>query len=236
MKRFTPITQFIFTIALLLAVTFNVNAQVGIDNVDTGRQSITFSAAGQNTNSITAITAASPIGLINGHGAIFMSRQTADDKVISEIVNAKVQGGWKYLKGFVEFERDIHRGIEREFKVGYVIPVTAQLGPVTLIAGAGNHTANSAFKRAVGQEKTDDPITVGWTTFLQADWWKTSTTATAEPNIDFKSVQVEIESAIRQKVAPNLELGATVIGQFDSDPPVDGRFHSQYLLFVTWTR
>lgn len=235
MQRFTPIKKFVFTIALLLAVTFTVNAQVGIDSVDTERRSVTFSAAGQNANSITAITVASPIDRLNGHGALFLSRQTADGKVISEIANAKVQGGWKYLQGFVEFERNLHRGIEREFKVGYVVPVTVQWGSVTLAGGAGNHTANAAFKRAAGQEETDDPISVGWTTFLQADWWKTSTTATAEPSLDLKSVQVEIESGIRHRVARNLELGATVIGQFDSDPPVDGRFHSQYLLFVTWT-
>ena len=236
MKRFTPIKKLLFTITLLLTVTLNVNAQVGIDNVDADRQSITFSVAGQNANSTTAITVGSPIDRINGHGAIFLSRQTADAKVVSEIVNAKVQGGWKYLQGFVEFERDIHRGIKREFKVGYVVPVTAQFGPVTLIAGAGNHTANSAFKRAVGQEEADDPISVGWTTFLQADWWKTSSTVTAEPDISFKSVQLEAEASIRHAIAENFQIGATVIGQFDSDPVVNGRFHSQYLLFTTWTR
>ena len=46
MKRFTPITQFILTIALFLALAFNVNAQ--IDTLDTEAESITFSLAGQN--------------------------------------------------------------------------------------------------------------------------------------------------------------------------------------------
>ena len=71
MKRFTPITQFVFTIALFLALAFNVNAQ--IDTLDTEAESITFSLAGQNTNSITAITAGKPIQAINGYGVLYVA-------------------------------------------------------------------------------------------------------------------------------------------------------------------
>ena len=119
MKRFTPITQFVFTIAVLLALTFTAQAQ--IDTIDTERSSVTFSLSGQNTNSIVALTAGKTLKSINGHGAIYLARQTADGEVTSEIVNAEVQGQWKFIEVIVSVERDIHRGIKENSKP-HIVP------------------------------------------------------------------------------------------------------------------
>ena len=107
MKRFTPITQFVFTIAFLLALAFTAPAQ--IDTLDTEAESITFSLAGQNANSTTAITAGRPIQAINGYGVLYVARQTADGKVVSEIAQAQIDGRYKFIEAFIVLERDLHR-------------------------------------------------------------------------------------------------------------------------------
>ena len=235
MKRFTPITQFVFTIALFLALTFTVQAQ--IDTIDTERSSVTFSLSGQNTNSIVALTAGKTLKSINGHGAIYLARQTADGEVTSEIVNAEVQGQWKFIEVIVSVERDIHRGIEREFQTAYrATPGTLQIGNARLTGGLGNYTATTTVEVAGGKATQSAELSYGWSGYLALDWWKTTTTVTVEPELDFKVVQTDIESTIRHAVDRNFEVGITAKGYFNSDPPTADRFHTQYLIFATWKR
>ena len=61
MKRITPTRNLIFALMILIAATFVAMAHGQIDTLDTEAESITFSLAGQNTNSMTAITAGRPI-------------------------------------------------------------------------------------------------------------------------------------------------------------------------------
>ena len=222
-------TQMRIYTLILIMLMLSVTAYAQLDTIDTDAQTVTFSLAGQNTNSTTAVTASMPIAPIDGHSAIYISRQTAEGKVISEVFNAEIEGAWKFVEGFVEVERDLHRGIERNVQTGYrLTPGTLTLGPVKITGGAGNFTANTATSAPA------PAITFGWTAYTTIDAWRTRTTVTAEPEIDFNAVQVDIESTLRHAIDRNFEIGVTVKGYFDSHPPTDGRFHSQYLLFATW--
>ena len=237
MKRFTPITQFVFTIALLLALAFTAQAQ--IDTLDTEAESITFSLAGQNANSTAAITAGRPIQAINGYGVLYVARQTADGKVVSEIAQAQIDGRYKFIEAFVVLERDLHRGIAFEAQTGYrFTPGTYEIGAARVTGGLGNYTASTTVEDAPGGNQSAASLSYGWTGYTRLDVWKTSTTLTVEPDIVFKSLEAEIESTIRHAVDKNFEVGITAKGLFNSDPhrPDAGRFHSQYLLFATWKR
>ena len=236
MKRFTPITQFVFTIALLLALAFNVHAQ--IDTLNTDAESITFSLAGQNANSTTAITAGRPIQAINGYGALYVGRQTANDEVVSEIAQAQIDGRYKFIEAFIVLERNLHRGIAFEAQSGYrFTPGTYEIGAARVTGGIGNYTASTTVEDAPGGNQSESAsLSYGWTGYTRLDVWKTTTTLTVEPELDFKAVQTDIESTLRHAISQNFEVGLMVKGQFDSDPITEGRFHSQYLLFATWTR
>ena len=238
MKRFTPITQFVFTIAFLLALAFTAQAQ--IDTLNTDAESITFSLAGQNANSTTAITAGRPIQAINGYGVLYVARQTADGKVVSEIAQAQIDGRYKFIEAFIVLERDLHRGIAFEAQTGYrFTPGAYEIGAARVTGGLGNYTASTTVEDAPGGNQAESAsISYGWTGYTRLDVWKTSTTLTVEPDIIFKSLEAEIESTIRHAVGKNFEVGITAKGLFNSDPhrPDAGRFHSQYLLFATWTR
>lgn len=195
--------------------------------------SVTISVAGENTNSTTAIAAASPITAINGQAAIFVSRQTANDKVVSEVVNVELEGRYKFLEAFVEGLRDVHRGIDREIQTGYRFTTpNLKLGPATLKLSGGNFTATTAEKPKFGIEETT--ISYGWTAKTEIDWWKTTTAITFEPTLQFETLQADIESTLKQRIDENIEVGATWRGYFDSAPIVEGKFHSQYLLFLTY--
>ncbi len=226
----------ILTLAMMLALSAAAFAQ--IDTINTEKSSVTFSLAGQNANSNVAVTAGIPLPGINGHGAIYLARQTADGEVNSEIFNAELQGKWKFIEVVTSIERDIHRGIEREIQTAYRLnPGTLQVGPARLTGGIGNYTATTKVEvSAAGSEKQSSAISYGWSSYLQLDLWKTTTTVTGEPELDLKAAQVDIESTLRHAIDRNFEIGLTVKGYFDTHPPTDDRFHSQYLLFATWTR
>lgn len=222
-----------FALSFMMLV---VGAYGQFNSLDTDVESVTFSVSGQNSNSSTAVTAAVPLRSIGGYGAIFVSRQTAEDKIVSEVATGRVQGGYRFIDGYIELERDLHRGIELESEIGYfLVPGTARFGAFSVTVGAGNYSANTTVKEALGI-RTSDAVSFGWTAFATIDFWQTSTTVTAEPDIGFEEVQVEAESTIRHSVADNFEVGVTVKGLFDSDPIIAGRLHSQYLLFARWTR
>ena len=230
MKRFS------FTLILLMIAISTSFAQ--IETADTENRNFTVSVAGQNSNSMTAFTAVEPLPGINGHAAIQFGRQTANDEVVSENIDAQIVGQYKFAEIFIEGKRDIHRGIEWESSIGYFLtPGAVQLGPATLTGGAGNSSANTQTKDTLGitdQSRVD----FKWIGYLQLDWWKTQTTVTAEPSLRLDQYEVEAESTIRHSVNENVEVGVTVKALYDSDPlsPDAGNFHSQYLLFATWTR
>ena len=223
------IRRFTFSMILLMMLAMPAIAQ--LDTIDANDQFISFSLAGQNTNSTTAVTAATPVNEINGHAAAYVARQTANDEVVSEVINAEIEGQWKFLEGFIVGERDIHRGIHLKLQSGYrLTPGEYKYGLATITGGAGNYTANTTDDTPNAEAE----ITFGWTSYVQLDIWKTSTTMTIEPKIDFGDYQADIESTLRHALDQNFEVGVTAKGYFASDPVTDERFHSQYLLFATW--
>ena len=230
MKRFT------FTLILLMIAVSTSFAQ--IETADTENRNFTVSVAGQNSNSMTAFTAVEPLPDINGHAAVQFGRQVANDEVVSENIDAQIVGQYKFAEIFIEGKRDIHRGIEWESSIGYFLtPGAVQLGPATLTGGAGNSSSNTQVKDTL--DITDqNRVNFNWIAYLQLDWWQTQTTVTVEPGIRFEQVQLEAESAVWHPIDESVKIGASVRGLFDSDPlsPDAGRFHSQYLLFATWTR
>ena len=238
MTRFSPIKKFVFTIALLLAVAFMHNVEAQIDTLDTEAESVTFSLAGQNTNSITAITVGRPIQSINGHGAIYVARQTANGEVVSEIAQAQIDGRYRFLEAFIVLERDMWRAIAFEAQTGYrFTPGTFRIGAARITGGIGNYTATTTVEEKAGGNQTESAsISYGWTGYTRLDVWKTSTTVTVEPELDLRTLQADIESTLRHGISRNFEIGLTVKGYFNSHPPTDERFHSQYLLFATWKR
>lgn len=225
-----------FTLILLMIAVSTSFAQ--IETADTENRNFTVSVAGQNSNSMTAFTAVEPLPGINGHAAIQFGRQTANDEVVSENIDVEIAGQYKFIEMFIEGRRDLHRDIEWESSIGYFLtPGAVQLGPATLTGGAGNSSANTQVKDTLGI--TDQSrVQFNWIAHLQLDWWQTQTTVTVEPGIRFKQVQLEAESAIWYPIDESVKIGASIRGLFDSEPlsPDAGRFHSQYLLFLTWTR
>lgn len=226
----------IWFIMLFAMLILALNAYGQVEGINKERQSVTFSLAGINDNSVTAVTFGSPISALNGFGSLFLNRQTTNGEVTSEVLHAEIEGGLKYLEAAIEFTRDDHRGIAGEIVGKYMFTTgDLQVGSATLRGGAGNYTARTAVKKALGITD-NDPVSFGFTSYLQLDLWKTRTVATAEPEIDFKAYQLEVESSIRHKLAENFEIGTTVKVQFDSDPITEDKVHSQYLVFATWLR
>ena len=232
MKRFT------FTAMLIMMIASATILYASIDNIDTETRNITVSVAGQNKNSMTAITVVEPLPAVNGHAAANIGRQVANDEVVSENIDVEISGQYKFIEIFIEGKRDIHRDIEWESTIGYFFtPGAVKLGPATLTGGAGNSSSNTQVKDTLN---ITDPnrVNFNWIAYLQLDFWKTQSTVTVEPGIRFKQVQLEAESSVWYPVDEHIKIGASVKGLFDSDPlsPDAGRFHSQYLLFATWTR
>lgn len=226
-----------YMLSMLIFLIFLARTLPAADTLDTENQNFTFSLAGANENSLTALTAVQPLSSINGHAAIFIGRQTANDEVVSENIDVEVAGQYKFLEAFIEGKRDLHRDIEWESSIGYFLtPGKATVGAFTVTGGAGNSTNNTKVKETLGVENAGR-VNLNWIGYLQVNVWKTETVLTVEPGIRLDNVEAEIESSIVHAVDENVSIGAKVLGHFASHPYGDsGKTHTQYLLFCRWTR
>ena len=148
MKRFFVIYAVTWLIFLFFLAQ-SVPAYYG--DIATDRESFTLSIAGQNANQITSLTALFPIPDANGWAGAYVSRQVADGKVVSEVVNGHLQGGIRippltphkrgegttidvnrpparggkqggiYIEAYIEATRDKWRAIDFAIETGYFI-------------------------------------------------------------------------------------------------------------------
>lgn len=223
-------------ITLTIALCLIAFANALYAQIDTETRNYTVSIAGENKNSTTALTAVEPIAQINGHAEIFISRQTANDKVVAESVSAEIVGSLGFLEIFIEADRNIDRGIELETKIGYFAKTPAlQLGPFSIEGGAGNTTSRQQVKDAL---QIDDAGAIGfnWISYAQVRFWKIETTLTAEPTFDLREIELELDSAIVHDLDENVAVGITAKSIFASHPPTGDKTHNQYMIFARWTR
>ena len=233
MKRIT------FTLILLMIAASISPAFAYFDGLPDNRSSATFSATGQATNQSSSLTALMPLQSVNGHFGIFTQRQVGNDEVTSEILAVEAQGGFDIgkvqIRGVIEAERDIHRGIGFSRKVSYFAATPdISIGAAKAQFGAGNSTENVEILETI--KKGPAETSFNWLAFVNAQYKNVTAGVQVEPGLSFKQVEVEGNAGITHDLSDNFSIGANLLSRYNSDPLAGGKVNHQYTLFARWTR
>ena len=195
--------------------------------------------AGQSTNQSSALTALMPLQPVNGHFGIFTQRQVGNDEVTSEILATEVQGGFNIgkvqIRGVIEMERDIHRGIGFSRKVSYFAATPdISIGEAVAQFGAGNSTENVEILETI--QKGPAETSFSWLAFADVRWKNVAVGVQVEPGLGLESLEAETNLGITHALDTNFSIGASLLSRYNSDPIAGGNVNHQYTLFARWTR
>ena len=220
---------------VLLSVLLSVSVAHGFyGDIATDRESFTLGIAGQNANQITSLTALFPIKNANGWAGAYVSRQVADEMVVSETFNGHLQGGLRVrgvgVEAYIEATRDKWRMIDLALETGYFIrPGTFTWNDVTFSGGAGNYTERRTEDAEIGREADDASTTFGWLAFVSAKWKNVSGVVRYKPSLDFAEERIESSLSINHEITNEVGIGFTTQSIVDAED-----LHTSYLLNFTY--
>ena len=236
-KRFAMI----YTITVLIFLFFLVQVSHSFyGDIATDTPSFTLGIAGQNANQVTSLTALFPIKRANGWAGAYVSRQVADEMVVSETLNAHIQGGFKVravgVEAYASATRDKWRAIDLALETGYFVrPGTYTWNDVTFSGGAGNYTERRDEDEAIGRDKADASTTFGWLAFVSAKYRNVSGVLRYKPSLDFEERRVEASLAFNHDLTDNVAFGIATQSILDSQAVADRDLHTSYLVTFTYT-
>ena len=160
------IELFVAVAIAILTLVYTKQASAYYGDIATDKESFTLGIAGQNANQVTSLTALFPIESANGWAGAYVSRQVADGAVVSETLNAHLQGGFRIrsvgIEAYIEATRDKWRMIDFAIETGYFIrPGTWTWNDITFSGGAGNYTERRDEDEAIGRDAKDASLTFG---------------------------------------------------------------------------
>ena len=220
---------------VLLSVLLSVSVAHGFyGDIATDKESFTLGIAGQNANQITSLTALFPIKNANGWAGAYVSRQVADEMVVSETLNGHLQGGFRVrgagVEAYIEATRDKWRMIDLAIETGYFIrPGTWTWNDVTFSGGAGNYTERRTEDAEIGREADDASTTFGWLAFVSAKWKNVSGVVRYKPSLDFAEERIESSLSINHEITNEVGIGFTTQSIVDAED-----LHTSYLLNFTY--
>ena len=230
-----------FTLTLILAmIAVSISPALGyFDGLPDDRVSATFSLNGQATNQSSSLTWLQPLKAVNGRFGIFAQRQVGNDEVISEILAAEAQGGFDIgkvqIRGVIEAERDIHRGIGFSRKVSYFAATPdISIGEAKAQFGAGNSTENVEILETI--QKGPAETSFNWLAFADVRWKNITAGLQVEPGLGLNSLEAEANLGITHALSADFSVGANLLSRYNSDPIAGGKVNHQYTLFARWTR
>ena len=229
-----------FTLTLiLLMIAASIPAFAYFDGLPDNRLSATFSLNGQATNQSSSLTWLTPLKAINGRFGVFTQRQVGNNEVISEIIATEVQGGFNIkrvqIRGVIEAERDIYRGIGFSRKFSYFAATPdISIGEAKAQFGAGNSTENVEILETI--KKGPAETSFSWLAFADARWKNITAGLQVEPGLGLKSLEAEANLGITHALDENFSIGANLFSRYNSDPIAGGKVNHQYTLFARWTR
>ena len=220
---------------VLLSVLLSVSVAHGFyGDIATDRESFTLGIAGQNGNQVTSLTALFPLKNVNGWAGAYVSRQVADEMVVSETLNGHLQGGFKLrgigIEAYASATRDKWRMIDLALETGYFIrPGTFTWNDVTFSGGAGNYTERRTEDAEIGREADDASTTFGWLAFVSAKWKNVSGVVRYKPSLDFAEERIEASASINHEITNEVGIGFTTQSIVDAED-----LHTSYLLNFTY--
>ena len=142
-------------------------------------KTIDIGVNGDGASQTLSLTAVVPVRGINGWAGIFGSRASSRDSILSEIVKARAQGGFRIrtfgIEMFTDLERDIIKGTALTSQIGsYIRPAIYENGELRISGGIGAFIENIYPHHDLALS-TFDPTTFRWLAFSSIGWRKLNT-------------------------------------------------------------
>jgi hypothetical protein len=201
-------------------------------------KTIDIGVNGDGASQTLSITTVVPLRRVNGWVGIFSSRASGEEGVLSEVVKARSQGGFRIgtfgIEGFTDLERDIAKGTALTSQIGsYIRPAIYENGTLRISGGIGCFLENIQPHKDLVLRKFD-PTTFRWLAFSSIGWRKLNTVLKFTPHIGFKNYQFSAEPAITFSLSTQLGLRLSGSMTYNSEPLTEN-WHYKYLSILRIT-
>ena len=193
---------------------------------------------GDGASQTLSVTAVIPLSRINGWAGVFGSRASGEEAVLSEIVKAHVQGGFRIgtfgIEAFTDLERNITKGSALTSQIGsYIRPAIYEKGTLRVSGGIGAFLENVQPYKDLVLRKFD-PTTFRWLAFSSVGWRKLNTLLKFTPHVGFKNFKFSAEPAITFSFSTRLGLRLSGAVTYNSEPLTE-KWHYKYLSILRIT-
>ena len=224
--------------AVLFSILGTMPAYCQFADLPQDAKTVDIGVNGDGVSQTLSITAVMPLRRFNGWVGIFSSRASGKEGVLSEIVKARSQGGFRIgtfgIEGFTDLERDITKGTALTSQIGsYIRPAIYENGTLRISGGVGCFLENIQPHKDLVLQKFD-PTTFRWLAFSSIGWRKLNTQLKFTPEIGFKNYKFSAEPAITFNLSTRLGLRLSGAVTYNSEPLTEN-WHYKYLSILRFT-
>ncbi len=231
----TYIEQRAVWVALLLSLLLALSGFCQFADLPRDEKTIDIGLSGDGASQTFTVTVVVPVARMNGWAGIYSSRAASDEEVLSEIVKAHVQGGFRIgtfgIEAFSDVERNIAAGSALTSQIGiYFRPRIYERGRLRISGGFGGFIENIQPRRGLVLRRFD-PTSFRWLAFSSVGWRKLNTQLKFTPEVGFKNFKLSAEPAITFDLSTRLGLRISGALNYNSAPLTD-RWHYKYLTIL----
>ena len=222
----------IFSIVVLFLIISTMSAYCQFADLPHDAKTVDIGVNGDGASQTLSLTAVVPIRGVNGWAGVFGSRASAEEGVLSEIVKAHVQGGFRIgtfgIEAFTDLERNITKGSALTSQIGsYIRPAIYERGTLRISGGVGAFLENIQPHEGLVLKKID-PTTFRWLVFSSVGWRRLNTVLKFAPQVGFKNFKFSAEPAITFSLSTRLRLRLSGSMTYNSEPLTE-KWHYTYL-------
>ena len=225
-------------IAVLFSIFYAMPVYCQFADLPQDAKTVDIGVNGDRASQTLSLTAVIPLQRINGWTGIFASRASDEGEVLSEIVKARAQGGFRIrtfgIEAFTDLERDITKGSALTSQIGsYIRPAIYERGTLRISGGIGGFIENIQPHQGPVLKKFD-PTSFRWLVFSSIGWRKLNTVLKFTPEIGFKNFKFSAEPAITFNLSDRLGLRMSGSLTYNSAPLTEN-WHYKYLSILRIT-
>ena len=234
--RIRKVSMFPIVVFFLMIYTVPVYCQFA--DLPQDAKTVDIGVNGDGASQTLSLTAVVPLRRVNGWAGVFGSRASGEEEVLSEIVKAHIQGGFRIgtfgIEAFTDLERNITKGSALTSQIGsYIRPAIYEKGTLRVSGGIGAFLENIQPHENLVLRKFD-PTTFRWLVFSSMGWRQLNTVLKFAPEIGFKNFKFSAEPAITFSLSHRLRLRLSGSMTYNSEP-LTKKWHYKYLSVVRVT-
>ncbi|MXY28061.1 DUF481 domain-containing protein [Candidatus Poribacteria bacterium] len=223
---------------VLLSILYAMPTYSQFADLPQDAKTVDIGVNGDGASQTFSLTAVVPLRRLNGWAGVFGSRASSEAEVLSEILKARTQGGFRIgtfgIEGFTDLERNITKGSALTSQIGtYVRPAIYEKETLRISGGIGVFLENIQPHQDLVLKKFD-PTTFRWLAFSSVGWRKLNTVLKFTPEVGFKNYKFSAEPAITFSLTNRLGLRLSGSATYNSEPLTE-KWHYKYLTILRVT-